>query len=316
MAPIPRAANIDFAAPAVVFDIDGFSATPATIARLHAAGKRVVCYFSFGTAEDYRPDYKQFPRAALGGMVCMTDDCSQAWPGERWLDVRNAAVRSVLEKRVQLGKRKGCDGIEPDNMDAWNGNIMKGAIGRFKITAADQINFNAWTANIVHKYGMSVGLKNAGNLATVQMARLFDWALVEQCNEFSDWSADAWYQGKFGCDWSNEFVRNGKAVFVAEYVDTWGASAGIVNGMQFPQGLCADNNAHGFTTRLYDMDLGSKGSKYAFANCIKHKPAGCDKVWQQCIKPSVYTAFKQNGMARWDMIGQCIRAKKSACKYV
>ena len=30
----------------------------------------MFCYFSFGTAEDYRSDYSRFPQTVLGGLVC------------------------------------------------------------------------------------------------------------------------------------------------------------------------------------------------------------------------------------------------------
>ncbi|CAI5488371.1 unnamed protein product [Closterium sp. Naga37s-1] len=305
---------VDTTVNAQVYDIDGFATPAATIRRLQAAGRKVICYFSFGSAEDYRADYSQFPRSTLGGLVCNSDDCSEVWEGERWLDVRSNVVRSVLEKRVQLAKRKGCDGIEPDNVDAWSNNIMYKTISHFKITAADQANFNLWIARTVHKYGMSVGLKNPGPLLPSQMAAAFDWALVEQCNEYSVWGGGgAWYSGRYGCDYANEFIVRSKAVFIAEYTDSWGTAAGRKNGIQFPQAMCADNNAHGFTTRLYSMDL-EPGYRYPFADCLRHKPAGCN-VWQQCVQPSVYKTFVRSGMKRWDAVGQCMRSKVGQCAY-
>jgi len=44
-----------------VVDIDGFEITAATVAALHKSGKKAVCYFSFGSWEDYRPDSSKFP---------------------------------------------------------------------------------------------------------------------------------------------------------------------------------------------------------------------------------------------------------------
>ncbi|GJP47314.1 hypothetical protein CLOM_g6526 [Closterium sp. NIES-68] len=296
-----------------IFDVDGFGVSVNTITWLKSMGKKVFCYFSFGTAEDYRSDYKDFPRSTLGGLGCMNEDCSETWPGERWLDVKSSAVRQILEKRIQLAKRKGCDGIEPDNVMAYSSNIMVKPISRFTITAKDQFNFNTWIANTVHRYGMSVGLKNPGALAPSYMANLFDWALVESCNYFSDWSSDPWYSGKYQCDYSNEFIIRNKAVFSVEYKELWGTSPGTVNSIQFPQALCADNNARGFMTRLYDADLGV-GPSYSFANCMLHKPAGCN-VWKECIKLQVYNQYKQQGMARWDAVGQCVRARRAACRY-
>lgn len=45
-------------------------------------GKKVVCYFSAGTAEEWRPDYSDFPRDALG-------DPDPNWERERWVDIRD-----------------------------------------------------------------------------------------------------------------------------------------------------------------------------------------------------------------------------------
>lgn len=45
-------------------------------------GKKVVCYFSAGTYEDWRPDKGQFPPDALGNE-------DPIWRGERWVDIRD-----------------------------------------------------------------------------------------------------------------------------------------------------------------------------------------------------------------------------------
>ncbi|CAI5966593.1 unnamed protein product [Closterium sp. NIES-65] len=127
----------------------------------------------------------------------------------------------------QLANSKGCDGIEPDNVHSYNGNIMVNAISHFTITKKDQFNFNS--------YGMSVGLKNPGPLAPSHMAGLFDWALVKECNQYTDWSGGEWYSGRYGCNYAKEFIVRNKAVFVAEYVESWGNSAGVQNGIRFPQ---------------------------------------------------------------------------------
>ncbi|CAI5978596.1 unnamed protein product, partial [Closterium sp. NIES-65] len=82
---------------------------------------------------------------------------------------------------------------------------------------------------------MSVGLKNPGPLAPSHMAGLFDWALVKECNQYTDWSGGEWYSGRYGCNYAKEFIVRNKAVFVAEYVESWGNSAGVQNGIRFPQ---------------------------------------------------------------------------------
>ena len=49
-----------------LYDIDLFDTTAETIAALQARGIRVVCYFSAGSDEDWRPDHDAFPAAATG----------------------------------------------------------------------------------------------------------------------------------------------------------------------------------------------------------------------------------------------------------
>lgn len=39
------------------------------------------------------------------------------WDDERWLDTRWATVRTVMESGLDLAVERGCDGVEPDNVD-------------------------------------------------------------------------------------------------------------------------------------------------------------------------------------------------------
>src|SRR5512142_1630416 len=69
--------RLDTSVRARVYDVDGFDTSRATVARLHRAGRYVVCYVDAGTWENWRPDAARFPRALLGAQ--------NGWPGERWL---------------------------------------------------------------------------------------------------------------------------------------------------------------------------------------------------------------------------------------
>lgn len=82
-----------------IYDVDLFDVDAKTLAALKVAGRKVVCYFSAGSAEDWRPDYAKFSAANMGNAL-------QGWPGERWLDVRSATVRSVLISRLDLAVPK------------------------------------------------------------------------------------------------------------------------------------------------------------------------------------------------------------------
>ncbi len=48
-----------------------------------------VGYFSAGSYENWRSDKGSFPTAALGKNL-------DGWAGEKWLDVRNSAVRTIM----------------------------------------------------------------------------------------------------------------------------------------------------------------------------------------------------------------------------
>lgn len=184
--------RIDRSVKAEMYDIDLFDASTATVASLHRQGRHVVCYLDAGSYEPGRPDAASFPAAVLGAGV-------EGWPGERWLDIRRLDVLGpILERRLDLCRRKGFDGVEPDNVDAYANH------SGFPLSAADQLTFNRFVAAAAHARGLSVGLKNDLDQAAALQPR-FDWALSEQCFEYHE------------CDALRPFTRARKAVFVAEY---------------------------------------------------------------------------------------------------
>jgi hypothetical protein len=101
--------KINVLPPVKIFDIDMFDTTAAIVAGLHAQGAKVICYFSAGSSETWRPDFKSFKAADMGlAMV--------GWKGENWLDTRTANVRQVMAARIALAASKGCDAVDPDNV--------------------------------------------------------------------------------------------------------------------------------------------------------------------------------------------------------
>jgi hypothetical protein len=95
-----------------VFDIDLFTNSETVLQSLHRLGKKVICYFSAGSYEPDRPDSSRFQSSDIG------DDVS-GWPGEKWLNISNTNVRNIMAARIQLAAQKGCDGIDPDNVDGY-----------------------------------------------------------------------------------------------------------------------------------------------------------------------------------------------------
>jgi hypothetical protein len=92
-----------------IWDVDLESTPKETIAAFHSMGKKVICYFSAGSSEDWRTDYSSFLPTDKGG-------CLGNWPGEKWLDIRSENVFQVMKKRIASAAEKGCDGVDPDNM--------------------------------------------------------------------------------------------------------------------------------------------------------------------------------------------------------
>ncbi len=176
---------------ATLYDIDGFDNTAATVAKLHAKGRKVACYFSAGSFENWRPDAAAFPADVKGN--------SNGWPGERWLDIRRLdALGPIIEARLDLCKAKGFDSADPDNVDGYTNTTG------FPLTAADQLAFNVFIANAAHARGLSVALKN--DLDQIpQLVPYFDWALNEQCYQYGE------------CDLLTPFSTNAKAVMEIEY---------------------------------------------------------------------------------------------------
>lgn len=181
---------------AEVYDIDGFENDAAQVKRLHDLGKKVICYISVGTYEPARPDAKDFPKEVLG----------KYWPewGETYIDIRSEGVRNVMKKRLDMCKSKGFDGIEPDNMDMFEGGQSDTG---FPLTEADGIAYAKWLAAEAHARGLSIGQKNASSI-TADIEASYDWALTEDC------FADGW------CDDMKAYTAHDKAMFMCEYTDT------------------------------------------------------------------------------------------------
>ena len=93
-----------------IWFIDLFAATSDLITGLQSNGARVVCYFSAGSSENWRPDFDQFRAADLGNDL-------KDWAGERWVDTRSESVRGIMVARMDQAAAKKCDGIDPDNVD-------------------------------------------------------------------------------------------------------------------------------------------------------------------------------------------------------
>jgi len=185
--------DIDTSIEADVYDIDLY-VDQAIIDELHALGRKVICYISVGSWENWRPDKKDFPSEVLGRNY-------EGWKGERWLDIRQIEkLAPMMLARLDLCHSKGFDAVEPDNMEVYTNNTG------FPLTYEDQLRYALWLADEAHKRGLAIGVKNAPDQVT-DLVEHFDFAITE----------DAFYYG--WAEKMNPFIESGKPVFAAEYTD-------------------------------------------------------------------------------------------------
>ncbi|KAJ5959361.1 CAZyme family GH114 [Penicillium vulpinum] len=174
-----------------IWDIDLFDNTAETVSALQGKGHKVICYFSAGTYEDWRPDISDFDSADFGSNL-------DEWPGERWLNIKSTKVRTIMSARLDLAKQKGCDGVDPDNIDAYGNENGLG------LTEADSVDFLTFLASESHSRGMSIGLKNGGDIIGSVIDKM-QWSVNEQCAEYNE------------CDVYAAFTEVNKPVFHIEY---------------------------------------------------------------------------------------------------
>jgi hypothetical protein len=218
--------RVDESVKAAMYDVDLFDARPGQInagvvGRLHAKGVVVVCYLDTGAWESYRPDAERFPRSVIG--------VPTGWQGERWLDIRRTSwpkFAPIIWKRLDLAERLGCDGVEPDQ------NNPIGNRPGFPITLADQKAWYLEVARQAHRRGLSVGMKNGVQSIDADTVAAFDWALNEQCFQFSE------------CARLKPFTTAGKAVFQVEYDLA-------------PSSFCAQARRLGFSSLRKHLKLGA-----------------------------------------------------------
>ncbi len=184
----------------IAVDVDLFDTSATDIALLKSQGHQVICYFSAGTWESWRPDADQFPKEVLRHKM-------ESWAGEWWLDIFNSTHLAIIErlmaKRIQLGIAKGCQAFEPDNVDCYsNADCLlteSHATGSQK-----QLEYNTWLANTCHNNGGLIGLKNDVGQAS-DLVDMYDFAVNEQCQQYQE------------CTSLLPFIHQNKAVFQVEY---------------------------------------------------------------------------------------------------
>ena len=166
---------------------------------LHAKGHKVICYFSAGSWENWRPDANkpEWSKVKIGKM--------DGW-NESWLDIRQiSALQDLMSSRIDLAAQYGCDGVEPDNTDCYdnkecwssmtNPTVLKGST-----VIPAQIAYVKWMAQYAHSKGMVIGFKNSLTIVP-DVVSVCDFAVNEECFTYDE------------CDAYAPFTKFNKAVF-------------------------------------------------------------------------------------------------------
>lgn len=208
-----------------IYDMDLFDVEASTISALHAAGKKVICYFSAGSFEDWRPDAKDWDQGDLGADL-------KGWHGEKWVKTGSEKVRSIMAARLKMAAEKGCDAVDPDNVDAYNN---ENGLGLTESDASDYVKFLAQEAG---KHNMGCGLKNAAAIVP-NVSGSVQFSVVEQCAEYGECGQ---YQG---------MIEAKKPVFSIEYP----SQAGTEMPSDALVAQCNADGSNGFSMVMKKMAL-------------------------------------------------------------
>jgi Glycoside-hydrolase family GH114 len=158
---------VDVTEPVDFFYLDADQQPQADLDALHADGRHYICYLSAGTVEAFRDDAKDFPESAVGNVLA-------GFSNERWLDVRDATVRKLMARRVEVLAAHGCDAVPPSSL------AVHVADTGFDLTLADALDYASWLAARIQAAGMSAGLSGPSDM-TGELWPSFDFGLAIGC---------------------------------------------------------------------------------------------------------------------------------------
>lgn len=216
-------------ADAEVWDIDLFNNDITAISSLQSAGKKVLCYFSAGSYENWRPDKNKFQDSDLGKDL-------DGWEGERWLNTKSDNVRKIMQTRLDMAVQKKCDGVEPDNVDAYDND------NGLDLGEPDAVDYVKFLADEAHSRNLSLALKNAGNIVPI-VIDIVEYSVQEQCIQYQN------------CDQFVPFIKANKPVFHVEYPKGDSTSNNNLIGEKAKDSICDDSAASGFSTIIKNINL-------------------------------------------------------------
>ncbi|KXS18092.1 glycoside hydrolase family 114 protein [Gonapodya prolifera JEL478] len=124
-----------------------FATTVAQINTLKLQGQIVICYFSAGSYENWRPNINVSPTNVIGKPMV-------GWPGEFWLDIRQMqTLGSIMRNGMLFGVQKGCDGrtekrldLAPQLYNWFNFAVVKQCALTLPVVAAGKAVFDHMTS--------------------------------------------------------------------------------------------------------------------------------------------------------------------------
>jgi hypothetical protein len=104
-----------------------------------------------------------------------------------------------MRNRINLAKEKGCDGIDPDHLDAYEGDAAADVTG-VSVGGGDAAAYFGFLADYAHSVHLAIGLSNSARLLPEVSAKA-DWAMTEDCARANE------------CETFFEVIEQGKPVF-------------------------------------------------------------------------------------------------------
>jgi hypothetical protein len=217
-----------------LYDID-INATAAVIASIKSQGVKVLCYFEAGTYVSTRSYVSRYDTgnctaAQLGKQRCGDVGLPYEAPytNELWVNPASPTLRAVMSSILDEAAAKGCDGVEPDNVNGeeWDSGYITGwetcpagthwcdpdRSGMCNNPTVENCtldydlwhDFNSFLATQAHERNLTIVLKNNLYLARV-LVDSHDLVLSEQCIQYNE------------CDYYKPFIARGKPVLLTEY---------------------------------------------------------------------------------------------------
>jgi len=115
-----------------------------------------------------------------------------------------------MQNRIKMAYDKGCDALDPDNVDPFNDDFERGGGFTPPLTEWDSISYLYNISMAARYYGMSMGMKNAESILA-NVSYFINFAVNEECTTYST--------DDDGCWMYEDFLKSGKPVFHFEYVN-------------------------------------------------------------------------------------------------